>query len=81
MKSYDIVQFTIRNVDEAHCIYICLLDYLSALHGTVLTQGTIYMVNDSLFRYSNDLSLTHTLHHLFLTRGDFHRYALDTVNQ
>ena len=80
MKSYDIVQFTIRNVDKAHCIYIqciCLLDHLNAIHGTVLTQGTvyIYMVNDSLFRYSNDLSLTHTVHHLFLTRGDFHRYA------
>ena len=44
MKSNDIVQFTIRNVDKAHCIYIqyiCLLDHLSALHGTVLTQGTI----------------------------------------
>ena len=46
MKSYDIVQFTIRNVDKAHCIYIqciCLLDHLNAIHGTVLTQGTVYI--------------------------------------
>ena len=44
MKSY--VQFTIRNVDKDHCIdiqYICLLDHLNAIHGTVLTQGTVYI--------------------------------------
>ena len=40
------VQFTVRNVDKAHCIdiqYICLLDHLNAIHGTVLTQGTVYI--------------------------------------